>query len=56
MRIIKLLKVMKSKKRTAGATESTVKIDGGTERLSFVSLIFCFACHIFACMWLLLGA
>jgi hypothetical protein len=35
---------------------SKVKIEGGSERLAFVSLVFIFACHLFACCWILLGS
>lgn len=55
MRILKLLKLMKSSNKVDEQISSKAKIDGGTERLSFVSLIFFFACHIFACCWILLG-
>ena len=55
IRIIKILKVMKSKPKFDTNLTSKVKIDGGNERLMFVSLVFVYACHIFACCWILLG-
>lgn len=55
IRIIKILKVIKQKTKIDANLTSKVKIEGGSERLMFVSLIFIFACHLFACFWIILG-